>query len=556
LLFNSLEFFAFLAIVYTLYRLLPMRGQNWLLLAAGYVFYGWWDLRFLFLIAFSTTVDFWIGLMLGERRVPMRQRVTASAFLIGAAVLTVCVDWRAIGAGDFAGAMVIPPLGAVALAAAVTMVVLANLSHGRIAAMKPEQARRLLVFATVLVNLGFLATFKYFNFFIDSAHAALTSIGFTPDRFHLEVILPVGISFYTFQSLSYTLDASRGLIAPARRFWDFALFVAFFPPMAAGPIERARHLLPQLLQPRQIRLDQSVHGVLLILLGLFKKVAIADGLAVPVNAVFNSTGAVSSTDVALATLLFAFQILCDFSAYTDIARGVSKMLGFELVSNFNLPYFSQNPSEFWRRWHISLSSWLRDYLYIPLGGSRRGEKRTYANLMTTMTLGGLWHGAAWNFVLWGLYHGALLCGHRLLTGGGRMPATPEVASKAEQRVPEYVAVLGTACASTLRMALLFLFVCYGWLLFRAQSFDQVVTFTQLLAGFGPSAPSVMPRPPLSALVGLAILIALQIVEYRDGRPECFRHWRAPVQGALYAVIIFVLAMGTSNAPVQFIYFQF
>jgi alginate O-acetyltransferase complex protein AlgI len=250
--------------------------------------------------------------------------------------------------------------------------------------------------------LGF---FKYFNFFIDSGENAFRLIGIDPTNLRLAVLLPVGISFYTFQSLSYTIDVYRKRIVPTSRFWDFALFVAYFPPLVAGPIERAWHLLPQLSKPRRIRLAQSMDGIVLILLGLFKKVAIADGVAPAVDSVFNSSGAVSQSDVMLATLLFAVQIFCDFSGYSDIARGVSKLFGIELIVNFHLPYFSKNPSEFWRCWHISLSSWLRDYLYIPLGGNRPGGTRTYFNLFLTLLLGGLWHGAAWNYVLWGSVSG-------------------------------------------------------------------------------------------------------------------------------------------------------
>jgi D-alanyl-lipoteichoic acid acyltransferase DltB (MBOAT superfamily) len=547
MLFNSLEFLAFFAIVYGLYRTLPFRGQNWMLLVAGYVFYGWWDVRFLFLIAFSTTVDFWIGLMLAEGRVPIRQRRIASTFLIGAAFAFLCIDWSGVYQGLFFGHGVqrVWASGGVAwltLLGTVIFVAVANVAHSHIVQMAPEPRRRLLLFLTVFVNLTFLGVFKYFNFFIDSAESMLTSLGWNASLFHLRVVLPVGISFYTFQSLSYTLDASRGQVKPTDRFWDFALFVAYFPPMVAGPIERARHLLPQLQRPRLIRLDQTMHGVVLVLFGLFKKVAIADGLAPSVNAIFNSSGAVSATDVALATLLFAIQIFCDFSGYSDIARGVSKMLGIELMLNFNLPYFSRNPSEFWERWHISLSSWLRDYLYISLGGNRRGRARTYVNLMATMTLGGLWHGAAWNYVLWGLYQGALLCGHRFFTGGRkRSPAGPATRSGA---------------LNAFKIAFFFLFVCYGWLLFRANSGSQILQFTQTLMGFGPAVASVIPRPPLVALLGMVLLVGMQFAEYLDGRREFFRHWASPVQGALYAVALLLLTMGMSNAPVQFIYFQF
>jgi len=385
LVFNSVDFFVFFAIVYCLYRTLPLSGQNWLLLVAGYVFYGWWDVRFLFLIAFSTTVDFWIGLLLAKGEVPRRQRTIASLFLVGAAACFLNLDWAAIFRLQLGAILAPNPIGLWTLAGTVCVVVLANLLHGRIGTLTPDRRKRLLLFTTVAVNLGFLGVFKYFNFFSDSAREALTSLGWNADLFHLDVVLPVGISFYTFQSLSYTIDSGRGLVKPVERFWNFALFVAFFPPMVAGPIERARHLLPQLLTKRRVRLNQSIYGIQLILYGLFKKVAVADGLASSVNAVYNSTGQVSTSDVALATLLFAFQIFCDFSGYTDIARGVAKLLGIELALNFDLPYFSRNPSEFWRRWHISLSSWLRDYLYIPLGGNRKGNIRTYIRVQTQST---------------------------------------------------------------------------------------------------------------------------------------------------------------------------
>jgi len=554
LVFNSLEFFIFLGVVYSLYRLFPFRWQNWLLLCAGYLFYGWWDVRFLFLIAFSTAVDFWIGLLLSDGAVPRRQRATASAFIVGAAAIFLNLDWSALFSGQF-GAVISPTtLGLSTLAGTIAVATFANLIHDRVTAIDPDRRRRLLMVVTVGVNLGFLGIFKYFNFFADSARQLLQSFHWNADHFHLDVILPVGISFYTFQSLSYTIDIGRGRIKAVRRFWDFALFVAFFPPMVAGPIERARHLLPQLTQPRTIRLNQSIYGLQLILLGLFKKVAIADGLAVSVNSVYNSSGAVSGLDVALATLLFAFQIFCDFSGYTDIARGVAKLLGIELALNFDLPYFSKNPSEFWRRWHISLSSWLRDYLYIPLGGNRKGEGRTYVNLMTTMTLGGLWHGAAANYILWGAYQGILLCGHRLLTGREeKLPSGVRLEGDAPPSAP-HRAVKGAI--SLLQIGFFFLFVCYGWLLFRANSFDQIAYFTGLLAGLGHGASSIMMKPPLAGVVGLGVLLALQFIEWIDGRRDCYRHWPRPIQGLLYAAVLFILAMGTSNAPAQFIYFQF
>lgn len=560
--FNSLDFISFFAIVYATYRVLPFRWQNRMLLVAGYVFYGWWDVRFLFLIAFSTAVDFTIGWLLVERYLPARQRWIASLFLIGASVIFLCPNWSGfrINTFDVNYFLKPQPLGLEVLAGTTLFVLVANLMIKYIVHLPEARRRRLLIFGSVLVNLAFLGFFKYFNFFIDSAADAFYAIGINPTNLRLSVVLPVGISFYTFQSLSYTIDIYRRRVMPTSCFWDFALFVAYFPPMVAGPIERARHLLPQLLMPRRIDLAQSMHGLVLILLGLFKKVAIADGVAPAVNAVFTSSGAVSQTDVALATLLFAIQIFCDFSGYSDIARGVSKLLGIDLIVNFKLPYFARNPSEFWQRWHISLSSWLRDYLYIPLGGNRQGLLLTYRNLFLTMLLGGLWHGAAWNYILWGAYQGALLCGHRLLTYHHELPSPAAVvADGRNDRHSGYMHPgrrLPCWLSAPIKIGVFFLFCCYGWLLFRANSFQQIIEFTMLLLGFGTDAPSIISKPTTSALAGMPILGVLQFCDYRAGRLESFQRWRPPLQGLLYAMLFFVMIMGTSNAPVQFIYFQF
>jgi len=562
MLFNSLEFFCFLLLVYLAYRILPFRWQNRMLLVAGYVFYGWWDVRFLFLIAFSTTIDFSIGLLMEERYMPARQRWTVSLFLIGAALFFLCPDWSALAMANVEMTTFFTPqtMGLQVLAGTIIFVFIANLLIDRIAQMQKEHRRKILILCSLLVNLGFLGFFKYFNFFIDSGENAFRLIGIDPTNLRLAVLLPVGISFYTFQSLSYTIDVYRKRIVPTSRFWDFALFVAYFPPLVAGPIERAWHLLPQLSKPRRIRLAQSMDGIVLILLGLFKKVAIADGVAPAVDSVFNSSGAVSQSDVMLATLLFAVQIFCDFSGYSDIARGVSKLFGIELIVNFHLPYFSKNPSEFWRCWHISLSSWLRDYLYIPLGGNRLGGTRTYFNLFLTLLLGGLWHGAAWNYVLWGAYQGALLCGHRLLTHGREtLPTSVEAVSgttdlhggavRAPRLLPDWI-------STPLRIVVFFTFCCYGWLLFRAHSFDQIRTFTALLFGFSAGGPSVISKPTTAASLGILVLSLLQLCDYRAESLESFQRWRPVLQGLLYATLIFILIMGTSNAPVQFIYFQF
>jgi D-alanyl-lipoteichoic acid acyltransferase DltB (MBOAT superfamily) len=556
MLFNSLQFAAFFAVVYSLYRVLPFRWQNRMLFVAGYVFYGAWDVRFLFLIAFSTAVDYVIGVVMGTGRIEKSQRWTATSFLVGAAALFLCPDWHGL---MNTGTLGMRMEGVQILAGTIVFAVIANLLLDRAIRLDEMRRRKVFVAASVVVNLTFLGFFKYFNFFVDSAGALLHGMGFDPAGLRLHIVLPVGISFYTFQSLSYTIDVYRGRVRPTHNFWDFALFVSYFPPMVAGPIERARHLLPQLTSPRRITAWQSANGMLLILLGLFKKVAIADGIAPSVDAVFNSTGPVSQMDVALAVVLFAIQILCDFSGYSDIARGVSKLLGIELMVNFNLPYFAQNPSDFWRRWHISLSTWLRDYLYISLGGNRNGALKTYRNLLLTMLLGGLWHGAAWNYVLWGAYQGLLLCGHRMLLAARETIAAPAHHSVGAAAVPTQSRIpfanLETVLVP-LRIASFFLLVCYGWLLFRATSLEQCRTFTLTLFGFAPNVPSVLAKPATAAFAGMALLAVMQVADYRAGCLESFRRWPIPAQGALYASLIFVLIMGLSNAPVQFIYFQF
>lgn len=274
--------------------------------------------------------------------------------------------------------------------------------------------RRIFLWLSIGVNLGILGFFKYYGFFVGSLTDLLGVFHITFHPKLLDVILPMGISFYTFQTMSYTIDVYQRKYPASHRFLDFALYVAFFPQLVAGPIERAHRLLHQIETPRCFSSTQFKEGCYLIYLGLFQKVFVADNLARIVNPVFAVNGDQNGALVLIAVYAFAFQIFCDFAGYTNIARGVAKLFGFELMLNFNLPYLAKNPQDFWRRWHISLSTWLRDYLYIPLGGSRLGPWRNLRNLVLVMALGGLWHGAAWTFVIWGLYHGLLLAGHRVI----------------------------------------------------------------------------------------------------------------------------------------------
>jgi D-alanyl-lipoteichoic acid acyltransferase DltB (MBOAT superfamily) len=414
----------------------------------------------------------------------------------------------------------------------------------RIARETGGQRRRHLLWISLGVNLGMLGIFKYLGFFVDSFQTLLAGIGYQADPFMLSIVLPVGISFYTFQTLSYTIDIYRREIKPTEDFFDFALFVAFFPQLVAGPIERAKNLLPNISTPRQLSWDALRRGTVLCLLGLIKKVVIADGMAPSVNAIYASPDP-SRLDIVMATWLFAIQIYCDFSGYTDIARGVAKILGFRLMRNFAQPYFAADPQEFWRRWHISLSTWLRDYLYIPMGGSRGSKWQTYRNLMATMTLGGLWHGAAWNFALWGIYQGGLLAVHRILTG--RHDRIGEGTRRS----------LGAWALRLFAILAFFQVVCYGWLLFRAISLGQIADFTARLVGLA-EAPGglTMPMPPIAAFLGLAVLFVWDVLIERSGNVRFYESWPLVIRGGLYAGMIYLLAFGATTQTSAFIYFQF
>lgn len=404
-------------------------------------------------------------------------------------------------------------------------------------------ARNRLLALSMTVNLGVLGIFKYLGFFVESATVLLARMGLDVSPTTLHIILPVGISFYTFQTMSYTIDVWRRRLQPTHDYFDFALFVSFFPQLVAGPIERASNLLPEISLPRRMTAEKIGSGTVLCLTGLIKKIVIADAIAPSVDAVFSAPDP-SGAEILLAVWLFAIQIYCDFSGYTDIARGVARILGFELMLNFARPYFSVNPQEFWRRWHISLSSWLRDYLYISLGGNRKGAGRTYVNLMATMTLGGLWHGAAWNFVLWGIYQGALLGIHRALTG--RAPENPEPRG-----------IFGRLMRWAW-IAIFFQVVCYGWLLFRAGSLDQVISFTVKLAGIVPAQfhDLAIPTPPVPALLGIVALLAWDACAERFGSEEFYARLPLILRGGLYAGMVYLLAFGATTPSAAFIYFQF
>lgn len=554
MLFNSPEFIVFLLLVYALYLALPFRLQNYMLLIVSYIFYGWWDFRFLFLVALSTTMDFWVGLMIENGWLRARDWILPALFLAISAVVFLGLDAVALlnqlrdGHLDL-GKIVKVPLIEWSIAGSLAFIALISVLFWFFARMAEPARRTCCLMVSLVTQLGLLGVFKYFNFFAESLAAALESVGIQSSSLHLNIVLPVGVSFYTFQSLSYTIDIYRRQFKPTDRFFDFALFVAYFPQLQAGPIERARQIIPQLSNPRHITLEQTSRGLYLIVLGFFKKVAIADGVSPIVDQIFATSGHVSWIDVVAGSVLFAIQIYCDFSGYTDVARGISKLLGINMVVNFNQPYFATNPQDFWRRWHISLSSWLRDYLYVPLGGNRGGLAFVCRNLMITMILGGLWHGAAWNFVLWGFYQGFILCIYRIWTDGGpqhaRTPASPEPGG--EKRVP---------FRHLIAMAGFFVVTCYGWLLFRAHSLDQIVKFTSLLVTDFGNLSYGAGTPRLSALLGISLLFVMEVAQYWKADTHFYLRFPAAFRGLLIATMIVITLIGMSNEPAQFIYFQF
>ena len=392
MLFNSIEFMLFLPLVFVLYwyAFRPLKIQNALIVAASYVFYGWWNTTFLWLILFTSVCSYVCGLLIARFEGHRRRQQWVSAF-------------------------------------------------------------------NIVVNLLVLGYYKYYNFFVDSLSAALQGLGLQLDLVTRDILLPVGISFYTFQALSYTIDVYQRKLPATRDLLAFLAYISFFPQLVAGPIERATHLLPQFLAPRRFDYARAVGGLRLMLWGMFKKVVIADQCAQAVNAIWGYYTQCSGYELLLGALFFTIQIYGDFSGYSDMAIGAARLFGFDLMQNFRLPYFSRHIGEFWQRWHISLTSWFRDYIYIPLGGSRAGRAATVRNTLVVFLLSGLWHGANWTFVLWGLYHGLLFVPLILWTRQRRFAH----AVAEGRRLP--------SLREALQMLLTFVLAMVGWILFRAPS---------------------------------------------------------------------------------------
>ncbi|MDG2307477.1 MAG: MBOAT family protein [Candidatus Binatia bacterium] len=410
----------------------------------------------------------------------------------------------------------------------------------RLHASEDPGVRKRWLLVSLATNLGILGFFKYVGFFSASLQTLLEPTGARLAPWAIEVVLPVGISFYTFQTLSYTIDIYRRQLVPTRSLIDFGLYVSFFPQLVAGPIERATHLLPQIQRQRRATTNDIASGTWLSLWGLFKKVVIADNLAPLVDAVYAPGVSATGAEVLFATYAFTFQIYCDFSGYTDIARGIARIMGFDLMRNFDVPYFSASIGEYWRRWHISLSNWLRDYLYIPLGGNRGTTFRTVSNLMITMVLGGLWHGAAWTFVVWGAFHGALL---------GLERALQPLGLRVRKAWPS-----GAYLRKAAAIFVTFHLLCFGFVIFRAESLAHAgALLSQLVGPFHAVSVAQWVRP-LAMLLGPLML--MELIQWKTDEPEIVLRWPFLARAVLYTGLLLAIVLLGEDGGTPFIYFQF
>jgi D-alanyl-lipoteichoic acid acyltransferase DltB (MBOAT superfamily) len=490
--FNSLHFAGFFVVVYALYRALPHRGQNWLLLLASYYFYAAWDWRFLGLLIASTVVSFYAARWMSGREIR---------------------------------------------------------SH-----------RRAALLVSVGFNLAVLGFFKYFNFFAENLRDLLTLVGFRLDAVSLRVLLPIGISFYTFIAIGYLIDVYRRQLKAEQNLRDFAVFIAYFPQLLAGPIMRGQALLPQLRLPRKATREQVVEGLWLLGYGFFKKVYVADNLSHLVNGTFSAAHP-TGFQVLLSLYAFAFQVYGDFSGYTDMARGMSKLLGIELSLNFRFPYFVRTPQQFWQHWHITLSTWLRDYLFLPVSFvlSRRIDEVRWLGLrddfwiyagatMVTMLLGGLWHGAAWNFVLWGAYQGAMLVAFSAVHQWRRRGRRRRAGARVRAAWPRPSAVVGAIA--------MFHLTCVGWLIFRADTPAQIGSLAwALVARFDPGW-SALQTCALPLLAYVAPLLVVHTLEAWKDDLTAVLALPVAVRYSVYAALLYLTVLFGDFAGSQFIYFQF
>lgn len=509
--FNSLTFLIFIVLFFPLYFGTKGRMRLWVCLIASYIFYGWWDWRFLSLIVFSTVMDWWFGLWLSYQDAPEETRAR----------------WEK-------GSPMLRFFGN-------TTEVAARLNLSR---------KAILVFSMAM-NLGFLGFFKYFNFFADNFAELVRSFGLTPSWTTLNIILPVGISFYTFQSMSYTIDVYRRQIRWEPSLLRFATFIALFPQLVAGPIVRAADFLHQMREDKKFSWANFNSGLGRVLWGFFKKVAIADSIALFVDQVFEAPNAFGSMHLLIGVVFYSFQIYCDFSGYSDIAIGLARIMGFHFPENFRTPYFSRSFSEFWTRWHVSLSSWLRDYLYIPLGGNRHGKWATYKNNMLTMLLGGLWHGANWAFVFWGFLHGFYLILQRLIA-----PVWRRLVRMI--RLPKFA---GAAA----EMATVYSLTLLAWIFFRSGSIglaggDSFATACKVIGGIasleGFAFGAVVNKfQVIKGVLLIGIMLTVEVTNMRFRWNEL--QTRNPVwRLAAFAGLLWLIAFFGTFGANAFIYFQF
>lgn len=482
MIFNSIDFAIFLPIVFLLYWFVfnqSLKLQNLLIAIASYVFYGWWDWRFLSLIFFSTLVDYFVGVSLGKTEAPNR--------------------------------------------------------------------RKLLLWISILINLGFFGFFKYYNFFLDNFKSAFSFFGNEINANSLNIILPVGISFYTFQTLSYTIDVYKNRLEPTKNFISFAAFVSFFPQLVAGPIERATNLLPQFYKQRTFEYDGAIDGLKQILWGLFKKMVIADNCAIFANQIFNNSADYPGSTLLLGAIFFTFQIYGDFSGYSDIAIGTSRLFGFNLMQNFAFPYFSRDIAEFWRRWHISLSTWFRDYLYIPLGGSRGGTLMKVRNTFIIFIVSGFWHGANWTFIIWGALN-AIYFLPLLLTKKNRHNMGVIASDSFYPGFKEFFSMLAT-----------FGITVVAWVFFRAENIQHAINYlTKIFSSSLFQEPYFKDRT--GAATTLILIFVFLMIEW-SGRSNKYALENieflksSKLRWSLYYAILFLIFYFTGESQ-QFIYFQF
>jgi len=478
MLFNSIEFAIFLPIVFGLYWFVANRNlklQNLLIVASSFIFYGWWDWRFLLLLIFSASVDYFVGIAL-EKTSDLKKR-------------------------------------------------------------------KILVATSILVNLGILGFFKYFNFFVDSFVDAFTLLGVPLSGISLKIVLPVGISFYTFQALSYSIDVYKKKLEPTHDPVAYFAFISFFPQLVAGPIERATHLLPQFYTKRTFDYAKAVDGMRQILWGLFKKIVVADNCAVFANRIFDNYTDYSGSTLLIGAIFFAFQIYGDFSGYSDIAIGTARLFGFSLMRNFAYPYFSRDIAEFWRRWHISLTTWFRDYVYIPLGGSQGGTGEKARNTFIVFLLSGFWHGANWTFIAWGLLN-ALYFVPLLLLNKNRINTDTAALNRILPTLKE-----------TLQIVITFFLTTFAWIFFRAKNIGEALAFTKGM--FSKKLLTIPSEDLTKVIIPVIILVTAEWLQRNRQHALDFegRKIYRPIRWATYYAIVSIIFL-LGGQQQEFIYFQF